>query len=467
VDSEAGHAFISYARVDRVRVDVLANVLRAASIPVWRDTDALWPGDEWKLEIRRAIERDTLAFLACFSRASVGRPRGYQNEELNLAAEVMRQRPPGGPAWLIPIRFDDCEIPDFAIGGGRTLNDLQRVDLFGSDEESSRDRLVEIVAKITSGALQTRRPEGCGVVVSYWSEDTGWAANAVAGALRRRPGPSEVLLDNRSIALGDAFAHTLEDSVRRSAVMLVLIGPRWTEPPVRDRHGPQDWLRREIVLAQSLQLRVVPVLVDPAAGPAAKSLPAQLRFLAGLQAVSLRQSSPGDADVLADKIAELLPPECGDQMAPPDLGATTPPAQGVERTRAALDALLRHILPGFQQTMGNRDRLVELVLALLTPDDRLVYLAPARFEGRRNGSATVLVTETDVVVADVDEKFQISSGEIRFPRSQLRRVELVLTRRLGMLKTADVILHMVAGDRVELLGLLRHQASQLVDHLSS
>ena len=68
----------------------------------------------------------------------------------------------------------------------------------------------------------------CGVFVNYRRDDTGWAAKLLADALRRRLGPSSsnVFLDNRSIDLGEAFAEALKDGVRRSAVLVVLIGPR-------------------------------------------------------------------------------------------------------------------------------------------------------------------------------------------------------------------------------------------------
>lgn len=54
----------------------------------------------------------------------------YQNEELTEAIEQFRLRRPEDP-WLIPVRFDECEIPDRDIGAGRTLASLQRTDLFG------------------------------------------------------------------------------------------------------------------------------------------------------------------------------------------------------------------------------------------------------------------------------------------------------------------------------------------------
>lgn len=47
-----------------------------------------------------------------------------------MAIEQLRQRSPRLP-WLIPVRFDDCAIPDRDIGSGRTLSSIQRADLFG------------------------------------------------------------------------------------------------------------------------------------------------------------------------------------------------------------------------------------------------------------------------------------------------------------------------------------------------
>jgi WD40 repeat protein len=142
-----GHAFISYVREDARRVDVLQRILEAAGIKVWRDTADLWPGQDWRAEIRRAIGQDTLVFVACFSQAGLARDRSYQNAELALAIEELRYRRPENP-WLIPVRFDDCEIPDWDIGGGRTLTSLQTADLFGDQYDRNSQRLIQAIARI-------------------------------------------------------------------------------------------------------------------------------------------------------------------------------------------------------------------------------------------------------------------------------------------------------------------------------
>lgn len=138
------HAFISYVHEDRQDVDKLQAVLEAAGISVWRDTENLWPGEDWKIKIRKAITIGSLAFIACFSKNTERRQSSYQNEELILAAEQMRLLPPGR-VWFLPIRFSECELPDFDLGAGRTLNSLQRVDLFGPGRDQNVGKLVAAV----------------------------------------------------------------------------------------------------------------------------------------------------------------------------------------------------------------------------------------------------------------------------------------------------------------------------------
>lgn len=142
-----GHAFISYVREDTERVDRLAQLLTDAGIRVWRDTENLWPGQDWKIQIREAITSGTLAFVACFSDSSERRATTYQNEEIILAVEQMRLRPPGR-SWLIPVRFSECAIPEYDLGTGRTLRSLQRVDLFDGVWEPKSTRLVAAIVTI-------------------------------------------------------------------------------------------------------------------------------------------------------------------------------------------------------------------------------------------------------------------------------------------------------------------------------
>ncbi len=150
---DRGHAFLSYVREDSGEADQLQRMLEAAEIPVWRDTASLWPGEDWRARIRNAITHDALVFIACFSRNSAARRTSYQNEELLLAIDQLRLRRPDDP-WLIPVRFDNCDIPSFTLGGGRTLASIQRADLFGPGRDLAARRLVASVQRLLTA------PEG-------------------------------------------------------------------------------------------------------------------------------------------------------------------------------------------------------------------------------------------------------------------------------------------------------------------
>jgi hypothetical protein len=139
--------FISYVREDSDRVDSLQRTLEAASVPVWRDVTHLWPGEDWRARIRYAITRDSIVFIACFSNESNVRRTSYQREELLLAIDQLRLRRPDDP-WFIPIRFDDCSLPDLDIGGGRSLASIQGVDLFGDRRDEGIARLVTSIRRI-------------------------------------------------------------------------------------------------------------------------------------------------------------------------------------------------------------------------------------------------------------------------------------------------------------------------------
>ncbi len=142
-----GHVFISYVHEDAEHVDRMQRRLEQAGVRVWRDREALWPGQNWQVEIRRAIQDDALVFIACFSRQGLAKSKSYQNAELDLAIEQLKLRKPDDP-WLIPVRLDDCEVPDLPIGVGRTLASLHRADLFGERAEQGSARLVEAVLRI-------------------------------------------------------------------------------------------------------------------------------------------------------------------------------------------------------------------------------------------------------------------------------------------------------------------------------
>ena len=136
--------FISYVSKNIEIVDQFYQELKSHSIQVWRDREDIAPGLRWKREIRRAIQQGAF-FIACFSKEYDESAKTYVNEELTIAIEELRQRPID-QAWFIPVKLNECEIPDRDIGGGETLGDLHYIKLY-ENWESNLQHIVEIIRK--------------------------------------------------------------------------------------------------------------------------------------------------------------------------------------------------------------------------------------------------------------------------------------------------------------------------------
>ncbi len=119
--------------------------------------------------------------------------------------------------------------------------------------------------------------------------------------------PGAVFMDVPGIAPGEDFAAKIEQAVRSSSVLLVLIGKQWIT--AIDKQGrrrlddPDDFVRREILAALAAGIRVVPVIVPGAENLKAEELPEEISALARQQAVQLSHTH-FDHDV--DRIAKIL-----------------------------------------------------------------------------------------------------------------------------------------------------------------
>jgi hypothetical protein len=210
-DNVAYHAFISYVREDSEQVDSLERILEAAYLPVWRDTNDLWPGQDWKSKIREAIKNGALAFIACFSSNSVGKPKTFMNEELVLAVEQIRLMQPGH-VWLIPVRLDDCQLLEYDLGAGRTLESIQRIDLFGPKREENISRVVRAVLGVLGQSELSPATEAEAIPGADAGDRGALLAGALKGALSDPTRQIEV--ENLISAEVRAEVENLNDSTR-------------------------------------------------------------------------------------------------------------------------------------------------------------------------------------------------------------------------------------------------------------
>lgn len=105
------------------------------------------------------------------------------------------------------------------------------------------------------------------IFVNYRTGDGKETAQRLTEALCARFGENSTFLAERSIPPGAKFSRVMLGAVRRSSVLLALIGERWMNAP--DRLQPErraldnedDWVRREIEEAFTCGILVVPLLL--------------------------------------------------------------------------------------------------------------------------------------------------------------------------------------------------------------
>jgi hypothetical protein len=147
------------------------------------------------------------------------------------------------------------------------------------------------------------------VFINYRDRDQPWAATMLDRELSRLLGNDAVFLDSKSLPFGLPFDESLLEAVRRSSVLLAVIGERWLahddyQRLVDRRH---DWVRREIAAAFVAGTIVIPVLVGDIPALIPDELPLSIRRLARCQALRLRHRDCGpDLDRLVMIVSQLV-----------------------------------------------------------------------------------------------------------------------------------------------------------------
>ncbi|MDJ0583217.1 toll/interleukin-1 receptor domain-containing protein [Crocosphaera sp.] len=147
--------FIAHASEDKPQVRELYIKLLKAGYKPWLDEEDLIPGQNWREEIPKALKSSDL-FIACLSSTSISK-RGYIQREFKMAMKMLDELPPG-EIYLIPLKFDDCQIPEIRQSDyGLNLQDIQWLDYwqpngfeklikaieyqFGTQEKDSEKRI--------------------------------------------------------------------------------------------------------------------------------------------------------------------------------------------------------------------------------------------------------------------------------------------------------------------------------------
>jgi len=128
-------AFLCYAKDDKPKVLPLYNRLLTSEVDVWFDEEKLLGGQNWQQEIPNAVKRSDV-FIVCLSKKSIDK-EGYIQKEIKFALDMADEKAEGS-IYIIPVRLEDCEVPE-------RFNKIQWTDFF---EENGYDKLLRtLIAK--------------------------------------------------------------------------------------------------------------------------------------------------------------------------------------------------------------------------------------------------------------------------------------------------------------------------------
>jgi len=139
------------------------------------------------------------------------------------------------------------------------------------------------------------------IFISYRRADSQYLAQIVCDGLHERIPGSTVFFDLQSVPPGNDFESRIVREIEAAAVLIALLGPNWQPDRL---HRDDDYVRQEILAAERLGKRVVPVLHSGQATPRVAELPPELAWLPQRNAFALTSAATLDDDLR--RLATLL-----------------------------------------------------------------------------------------------------------------------------------------------------------------
>jgi hypothetical protein len=125
--------FLCHSSADKPAVRELYKKIRVEPwIDPWLDEEKLYPGQDWNLEIEKAIEA-TDVIIVCLSNNSITK-EGYVQKEIKTALDYSDYKPEG-TVFIIPLRLEECKPPS-------RFSKWQYEDFFGKNSERTFERLL-------------------------------------------------------------------------------------------------------------------------------------------------------------------------------------------------------------------------------------------------------------------------------------------------------------------------------------
>ena len=136
--------FLCHSSQDKPIVrELYQRLTREGWIDPWLDEEKLLPGQDWDLEIERAVETAD-AVVVSLSDTSV-KKEGYIQKELRFALNVALEKPEE-TIFIIPLRLDECFVP-------RSIRSIQYIDYFPDSNKDTAYNRVRDSLKIRAKAI--------------------------------------------------------------------------------------------------------------------------------------------------------------------------------------------------------------------------------------------------------------------------------------------------------------------------
>lgn len=173
------------------------------------------------------------------------------------------------------------------------------------------------------------------VFISYRRSDSLGICFRMATELKEYFGANSIFFDQSTLMPGQEWPQQIQDALRNSEIVLVVIGPQWLHAK-DEKSGKRridvsgDWVREEVLMAlkryrNGEKIVIIPILINDAQMPEMKDLNEELGELSSYQGIRLPNTrSHHDFDELREQLVKnRLQPKILQPVATPRMGKVT------------------------------------------------------------------------------------------------------------------------------------------------
>ena len=189
--------FLCHAHADRDPVRGLYTRLTQDGVDAWLDKAKLLPGQDWELEIRKAV-READVVVVCLSKQF--NQAGFRQKEVRLALDTAMEKPEG-EIFIIPARLEECD----------NLESLRRwhwVDLFEDDGYEMLVRALRARADRIGATLQLKKSWLPNISSPQQSQKDNLQYQKISQVENHRP-TSEVKKPKQKLTVKKLFGNTV------------------------------------------------------------------------------------------------------------------------------------------------------------------------------------------------------------------------------------------------------------------